>query len=103
MCAAPRQGRNQQTLPAGIDLERETVITGKVVDGTGQRVGGAFVRLLDASDEFTAEVVASEAGDFRFFAAPGTWTVRALSRVGNGDVTVAPLGAGVHEVDVKVA
>ncbi len=103
MCAAPKQGRNPQTLPAGIDLERETVITGKVVDGAGQTVGGAFVRLLDASDEFTAEVVASEAGDFRFFAAPGTWTVRALSRVGNGDVTVAPLGAGVHEVDVKVA
>jgi len=101
MCAAPKQG--PQSLPAGVDLEKETVITGKVVDGSGKTVGGAFVRLLDASHEFTAEVVASEAGDFRFFAAPGTWTVRALSRVGNGDVTVAPLGAGVHEVDVKVA
>jgi hypothetical protein len=32
------------------------------------------VRLLDSSDEFTAEVVASATGDFRFFAAPGTWT-----------------------------
>jgi hypothetical protein len=48
-------------------------------------------------------VVASATGDFRFFAAPGTWTVRALSRVGNGDSTVAPSGAGIHEVDVKVA
>lgn len=100
MCAAPKQG---QTLPAGIDLEKETVITGRVVDGAGQSVGGAFVRLLDSSDEFTAEVVASPTGDFRFFAAPGTWTVRALSRVGNGDITVAPSGAGLHEVDVKVA
>ena len=100
MCAAPKQG---QALPAGVDLEKETVITGRVVDGSGQTVGGAFVRLLDASQEFTAEVVASATGDFRFFAAPGTWTVRALSRVGNGDITVAPAGAGIHEVDVKVA
>jgi len=100
MCSAPTQG---QALPAGVDLAKETVITGRVVDGAGQSVGGAFVRLLDSSDEFTAEVVASPTGDFRFFAAPGTWTVRALSRVGTGDITVAPSGAGLHEVDVKVA
>ncbi|MBO0680160.1 DUF1416 domain-containing protein [Mycolicibacterium sp. S2-37] len=100
MCAPPKQGL---ALPAGVDLEKETVITGRVVDGSGQAVGGAFVRLLDASDEFTAEVVASATGDFRFFAAPGTWTLRALSKIGNGDATVAPSGAGVHEVDVKVA
>ena len=100
MCSAPKQGN---TLPAGVDLEKETVITGRVVDGTGQTVGGAFVRLLDDTDEFTAEVVASATGDFRFFAAPGTWKVRALSKIGNGDVTVAPAGAGLHEVDIKVA
>ncbi|NVN53587.1 Sulfur metabolism protein SseC [Mycolicibacterium hippocampi] len=90
-------------MPAGVDLEKETVITGRVIDGSGQGVGGAFVRLLDGSDEFTAEVVASATGDFRFFAAPGTWTLRALSSVGNGDASVAPSGAGIHEVDVKVA
>jgi hypothetical protein len=100
MCSAPEQG---QTLPAGVDLAKETVITGRVIDGSGQTVGGAFVRLLDASAEFTAEVVASATGDFRFFAAPGTWTVRALSGAGNGDITVAPVGAGLVEVDVKVA
>ena len=100
MCAAPEQG---QKLPAEVNLEKETVITGRVVDGAGQAVGGAFVRLLDSAQEFTAEVVASAGGDFRFFAAPGTWTVRALSRVGTGDITVAPSGEGLHEVDVKVA
>lgn len=100
MCAAPEQG---QTLPAEVNLEKETVITGRVVDGAGQSVGGAFVRLLDSAQEFTAEVVTSAGGDFRFFAAPGTWTVRALSRVGTGHTTVAPSGAGLHEVDVKVA
>ena len=100
MCAAPEQGR---TLHAEVNLEKETVITGRVVDGAGQSVGGAFVRLLDSAQEFTAEVVASAGGDFRFFAAPGTWTVRALSRVGTGHTTVAPSGAGLHEIDVKVA
>ncbi|HNM83185.1 MAG: DUF1416 domain-containing protein [Mycobacterium sp.] len=100
MCAAPKQG---QALPAGVDVEKETVITGRVIDGSGQTVGGAFVRLLDGSDEFTAEVVASATGDFRFFAAPGTWRVRALSKFGNGDAVVAPEGAGIHEVDIKVA
>jgi hypothetical protein len=100
MCSAPKQGL---TLPASVDLDKETVITGRVLDGSGQSVGGAFVRLLDSSDEFTAEVVASATGDFRFFAAPGTWRVRALSSAGNGDAVVVPSGAGIHEVDVKVA
>jgi hypothetical protein len=35
MCSAPKQG---QTLPAGVDLEEETVITGRVVDGAGAPV-----------------------------------------------------------------
>jgi len=90
-------------LPTAIDLDKETVITGRVVDGTGQAIGGASVRLLDSSAEFTAEVIATAAGGFRFFAAPGTWTVRALSGVGQGDVTVAPGGAGLLEVNVRVA
>jgi hypothetical protein len=100
MCSAPKQG---QTLPPSVDLDKETVITGRVVDGSGQAVGGSFVRLLDSSGEFTAEVVASATGDFRFFAAPGSWTLRALSAGGNGDAIVEPKGAGIHEVDVKIA
>ncbi len=100
MCSGPKQGL---TLPASVDLEKETVITGRVVDSSGASVGGAFVRLLDSSDEFTAEVVASATGDFRFFAAPGAWRVRALSAAGNGDAVVTPSGAGLHEVDIKVA
>ncbi|GAA1900510.1 DUF1416 domain-containing protein [Williamsia serinedens] len=100
MCAAPKQG---QKLPAGVDVEKETVLTGQVLDGDGQPVGGAFVRLLDGTGEFTAEVVASGTGDFRFFAAPGMWTLRALSPRGNGDVTVHPDGTGVYDQDVTVA
>ena len=69
MCGAPVQSQN---LPAGVDVEKETVITGRVLNAAGEPVGGAFVRLLDGTGEFTAEVVASATGDFRFFAAPGT-------------------------------
>ncbi|MFD6896713.1 DUF1416 domain-containing protein [Rhodococcus sp. NPDC060086] len=100
MCGAPVQS---QTLPSNVDTEKETVITGRVLAADGQPVGGAFVRLLDSTDEFTAEVVASATGDFRFFAAPGDWKIRALSSTGNGTATVNPTAAGVHNVDVTVA
>jgi Protein of unknown function (DUF1416) len=46
-------------------------------------------------------VVTSPAGQFRFFAAPGNWTLRALSREGNGDTTVAA-ARGVNEAAVPV-
>ena len=65
-------------------------------------VGGGYVRLLDASGEFTAEVVTSPEGLFRFFAAPGQWTLRALSRHGNGDLTVDAT-RGINEVGLAVA
>ena len=98
MCGAPAQA---QSLPAGTDLTRETVLVGKVLSD-GHPVGGAFVRLLDGTGEFTAEVVSSASGDFRFFSAPGTWTLRVLSRSGNGDARVDAPGPGLHEVDVLV-
>src|SRR3712207_1320850 len=98
-CAAPDQAA---PLPASLDLEKETVITGVVHSSAGEVVPGAYVRLLDSTGEFTAEVVTSAAGQFRFFAAPGTWTLRALSRAGNGDATV-DADRGINEVAVAVA
>lgn len=59
-------------------MAAETVIQGTVTRG-GQPEGGAYVRLLDSTGEFTAEVVTSATGNFRFFARPGSWTVRALA------------------------
>ena len=97
-CAAPDQAT---PLPASVDLEKETVIPGTVRSADGQVVAGAYVRLLDASGEFTAEVVTSPAGLFRFFAAPGTWTLRALSRHGNGESSVRA-DRGINEVAVTV-
>ena len=94
-CAAPEQSPD---LPAGVDITDQSVVQGKVLAGSDP-VGGAFVRLLDSTGEFTAEVVTSSAGDFRFYAAPGAWTVRALSRSGNGQAT-ADVAVGINQLDV---
>jgi hypothetical protein len=98
-CAAPDQSA---PLPASVDLEKETIITGIVSTAEGEAVGGAYVRLLDSTGEFTAEVVTSPEGVFRFFAAPGSWTLRALSRSGNGELTI-DVERGLNEVSLSVA
>jgi hypothetical protein len=94
MCGAPAQ---TPSLPAGIDLEKETVIYG-VVRKDDAPVPGAYVRLLDSTGEFTAEVVTSATGDFRFFAAPGKWTLSVMHRSGNVRKDVHALEPGLIEV-----
>jgi len=69
----------------GIDLTKQTVIQGVILrDGDAQNLDGVpsgtpvangHVRLLDSTGEFTAEVPTNADGQFRFFAAPGTWTL----------------------------
>ncbi len=100
-CGAPAQTID---LPAGVDPSTQAVLQGRVVDSaTAAPVGGAFVRLLDGTGEFTAEVVTSPEGVYRFFAAPGSWTVRALSRFGNGSTEVAVAERGVTEAEISVS
>ncbi|MGH8888140.1 MAG: DUF1416 domain-containing protein [Acidothermaceae bacterium] len=96
MCGAVAGG-----LPAGIDPGKEAVIQG-IVKRDGQPVVG-YVRLLDGGGEFTAEVPTSATGEFRFFAAPGTWTVRALVPGGTADRTVSAERGAVAEVEVAIA
>ncbi|MCC5697662.1 DUF1416 domain-containing protein, partial [Klebsiella pneumoniae] len=50
-CGAPQQSAT----PVAEDTD-QVVVTGKI-RSEGQPVGGAFVRLLDSTGEFTAEVV----------------------------------------------
>lgn len=66
---------------AGLDLTTQAVVQGRVLRA-GEPVARAYVRLLDVSGEFAGEVPADADGSFRFYAAPGTWTVRALASGG---------------------
>ncbi|MGH3772559.1 MAG: DUF1416 domain-containing protein [Pseudonocardiaceae bacterium] len=99
MCGAPEQ---TQELPPGTDLSKQTVLSG-TVRTAGEPLGGAFVRLLDSTGEFTAEVVSSASGQFRFFAAPGPWTIRALHRSGTGERLVTADAPGLFSVEVTVS
>jgi hypothetical protein len=99
MCGAPAQ---TPTIPAGIDITKETVIYGVVSLGESP-VAGAYVRLLDSTDEFTAEVVTSATGDFRFFAAPGDWTLSVLHKDGKVRRTVHAAAPGLVEVPLVLA
>ena len=45
----------------------------------GDPVATGYARLLGTGDEFVAEVPLGEDGGFRFFAAPGDWTLRVLA------------------------
>ncbi|PZG11987.1 DUF1416 domain-containing protein [Nonomuraea aridisoli] len=95
-CGAPEQ---TVALPAGIDLSSQAVIQG-VVTGSG---GPAYARLLDHSGEFTGEVVVSDEGVFRFFAAPGDWTVRIIAGGGvTRDVKVEAKLGEVAQLAVAV-
>jgi hypothetical protein len=99
MCGAPAQTPN---LPASVDIEKETVIYGAVTAGDAP-VAGAYVRLLDATGEFTAEVITSATGDFRFFAAPGSWTLSVMHNSGNGRRTVEASGPGLVEASLVLS
>jgi uncharacterized GH25 family protein len=74
MCGATQGGLSVQ----GIDVTKEAVIQGRVLR-SGEPVAGAYVRLLDSTGEFTAEVPTSATGHFRFFAGEGDWTLRTLA------------------------
>ena len=99
MCGAPAQA---PTLPASVDLSKETVIYGVVTNGDAP-VPAAYVRLLDGTDEFTAEVVTSATGDFRFFAAPGDWTLSVMHRDGSARRAVRAEGPGLVEASLSLA
>lgn len=97
MCGATQGGLSV----AGIDLSKEAVIQGRVLRG-GVPVASAYVRLLDSTGEFTAEVPTSASGHFRFFAGDGTWTLRTLAPGAKVDRTVVATRGSVLEIDVEL-
>lgn len=87
----------------GVDLTRQSVIQGAVLRGNTPE-SGAYVRLLDQNGEFTAEVPTSATGQFRFFAAPGNWTLRTLApRSSPVDQAVVAARGAVCEVIVALS
>jgi hypothetical protein len=84
-----------------VDVSKQAVIQGVVSDAQGPASLG-YARLNDSNGDFVAEVPLSKQGEFRFFAAPGTWTVVALVPAGisRTDVT-AELGK-ISDLDVTV-
>ncbi|MGP4109979.1 DUF1416 domain-containing protein [Streptomyces sp. 4N509B] len=94
MCGAKAGGPDAAARPG------ETTIQGSVTRD-GEPVTG-YVRLLDATGEFTAEVPTSATGQFRFYAAEGTWTVRALVPGATADRRVVAQSGGLTEVTISV-
>jgi len=102
MCGATTGGLTLD----GVNVAKESIIQGVVTRGVGddaEPVGNAYVRLLDRTGEFTAEVPTSATGHFRFFASPGTWTVRTLApKAEPVDRTVVAQQGVVAEVAVSI-
>ncbi len=98
MCGAKKGGPSLE----GVNVDREAVIQG-VVTRNGEPVSTAYVRLLDRSGEFTAEVPVSATGQFRFFAGPGDWTLRTLApRSATVDRSVVAAIGSVADVEIDL-
>ena len=100
MCGAPDQS---VALPAGTDLTKETVLAGRVLAERRSRSVARSSGCWTARASSRPRSSPSASGDFRFFAAPGTWTLRALSRSGNGETEVTAEGPGLHATELAVA
>lgn len=98
MCGATEGGLSLD----GVDVAKEAVIQGQVFRGQ-EPVAGAYVRLLDRTGEFTAEVPTSATGHFRFFAGDGEWTLRTLApKADPVDTRVVAATGSVAEVAVAI-
>jgi hypothetical protein len=95
MCGAKPGGPDAASIKPG-----ETTIQGSVTRD-GEPVTG-YVRLLDGTGEFTAEVPTSASGQFRFYAAEGDWTVRALVPGATADRKVVAQQGALTEVTIAV-
>ncbi len=96
-CGAPAGGAAR---PA--DVGNQAVVEGHVTRG-GEAVPVGYARLLNEGGEFVAEVPLGSDGGFRFFAAPGSWTVRVLAPGGvKTDRPVTAETGHVAAVEVSV-
>jgi hypothetical protein len=98
-CGAPAGGA---PVSAAADAGTQAVVQGRVTQN-GVAVPLGYARLLNSGGDFVAEVPLGEDGRFRFFAAPGSWTLRVLAP---GDVRAERLVSAdigkVTELEVAV-
>lgn len=97
-CGAPAGG---VTITAD-KASKEAVIEGRVLKG-GAPVTTGYARLKGTGDEFVAELPLGEDGGFRFFAAPGDWTLVVLAPGGVREERSVSADTGqVTKVEVAV-
>lgn len=95
-CGAPAGGA---AIPSA---GKEAVIQGKVTRG-GSVLSVGYARLLNPGGEFVAEVPLGEDGGFRFFPAPGDWTLRVLAPGGvTAERAVSAVTGQINNVEVAV-
>ncbi|MGO8887267.1 MAG: DUF1416 domain-containing protein [Streptosporangiaceae bacterium] len=98
-CGAPAGG---VAVTSVTDPGTQAVVQGHVTRG-GSPLPSGYARLLNGGGEFVAEVPLGGDGGFRFFAAPGTWTLRILAP---GDIraerTVSAATGQVTDLEVAV-
>jgi uncharacterized GH25 family protein len=98
MCGATAGGLSLD----GVNVATEAVVQGQVLRD-GKPVPNAYVRLLDRTGEFTAEVPTSATGHFRFFAGDGRWTLRTLApRAETVDQSVEAAVGSIAEVTITL-
>jgi hypothetical protein len=93
----------------GVDLAKQAVIQGVILlEGAddsvpnGRPATTGYVRLLDSDGEFVAEVPLNDQGQFRFFAAPGKWRVRALVPGAQGEREVSATYGQAVELTISL-
>jgi Protein of unknown function (DUF1416) len=95
-CGAPAGGA------AITDAGNQAVVQGRVTQ-QGSPVGVGYARLLNGDGEFVAEVPLGEDGGFRFFPAPGTWTLRVLAPGGvRAERSVSAAIGEINNLEVAV-
>ncbi len=98
-CGAPAGG---VPVAAGTGAGTQAVVQGHVTQN-GSPVPVGYARLLNSGGDFVAEVPLGTDGGFRFFAAPGTWTLRVLAPGGvRAEHAVSADTGKITELEVTV-
>ena len=96
-CGAPAGGASISAATG-----TQAVVEGRVTR-EGAPVATGYARLLGTGDEFVAEVPLGDDGGFRFFAAPGSWTLRVLAPGGlRAERTIEADYGQVTKIDVAI-